>query len=468
VLGIGPASSSASEQTTASRDRDRERRGFTPWLKAVSPELNWDFAHLEYVRKQLARVTRGELKKLLISWPPQHYKTWSTTVRYPLYRMLRNPGLRVGIGTYNQRYANKVSRWTSRIVDSLGLAYGDKQAVEEWNLSNGSSYIARGAGVGIAGEPVDLWICDDPFKNREEADSPAVQENVWEWHMDDITPRIQQGGAAVVIHARWNPGDLIGRILDSPDGPNWEYIRLPALAEENDPIGRAVGEALCRHAFNEESLADKERIMGIGFQGLYRLNPIPRGGTFFRRDWFGLPVDKTPAETTWVRYWDLASSRLDSACYTSGVLMGRHGKGADARFPVGDVIRGRWSPADRDDMILQTAIADRKRPGFDRTYFESPVFDKDGAARRGLIAKLAGHIIEADDVGGKGSKELRAEPVASAAKGGLVYLVAGSWNGAYLTELEGFPAGNYKDQVDSTSGAFNKLTTPDVTVSFNW
>lgn len=423
--------------------------------------MTWNYRHLEFVREKLADVTRGTLKKLLISWPPQHYKTWSTTVRYPLYRMLRTPGLRVGIGTYNQRYANKVSRWTGRIVDSLGISYGDKQSVEEWNLANGSSYIARGAGVGIAGEPVDLWICDDPFKNREEADSPAVQENVWEWHMDDITPRIQQGGAAVIIHARWNPGDLIGRILDSPDGHNWTYIRLPALAEENDPLGRAPGAALCRAAFNEESLADKERIMGVGFQGLYRLNPIPRGGTFFRRDWFGIPIDRAPDGTKWVRYWDLASSREDKACYTSGVLVGQ------APYPdggqqtiVGDVIRGRWSPADRNDTILQTAIGDKTRPGFMRTYYEKPVFDKEGAASRAIVAKLAGHVVEADDVGGKGSKELRAEPVASAAKAGLVKLIAGQWNAAYLTELEGFPAGNYKDQVDSTSGGYNRLTIP--------
>jgi hypothetical protein len=106
--------------------------------------------------------------------------------------MLRTPGLRVGIGTYNQRYANKVSRWTQRIVQQQG--YGYEEAVEDWNLANGSSYIARGAGVGLAGEPVDLFLCDDPFKNREEADSPVVQENVWEWWMDDVTPRIQQTG----------------------------------------------------------------------------------------------------------------------------------------------------------------------------------------------------------------------------------------------------------------------------------
>jgi hypothetical protein len=159
---------------------------YSRWLAEVSPELTWTHPHLRFIRAQLADVTLGLCRKLAIAWPPQHYKTWSTTVRYPLWRMLREPGLRVGIGTYNQRYANKVSRWTRRIVERLGLE--PVGTVDSWTLPNGSSYIARGAGVGLAGEPVDLWVCDDPFKNRKSADSPAVQETVWEWHMDDVTP----------------------------------------------------------------------------------------------------------------------------------------------------------------------------------------------------------------------------------------------------------------------------------------
>jgi predicted phage terminase large subunit-like protein len=401
-------------------------------------------------------VTAGTCKKLAISWPAQHWKTWSTTVRYPLYRMLRTPGLRVGVGTYNQRYANKVSRWTRRIVEARGLSYGDSAAVDSWTLSNGSSYISRGAGVGLAGEPVDLFVVDDPFKNREEADSPVVQEKVWEWWMDDVTPRVQQGGQVIVIHTRWHPGDLIGRILDSEDAPGWEYVRLPALAEAGDPLGRAVGEPLCPEAFSAESLADKRRVLGVGFESIYQQNPVPRGGTFFRRAWLGEAVDRVPeGAVVRCRYWDLAASRKDSACYSAGVLMAVVGDGEARRFYVEDVVRGRWGPADRNDVILQTAQLDAKLPGFDRTWFESPVFDTGQEARRALLAKMAGHPVRADEV--SGTKEVRAEPLADAAKGGLVKVVAGSWAAAYLTELEAFPRGTYKDQVDSSSGAFNKL-----------
>ena len=451
---------------------------FTRWLETVSPEMRWDLPHLKYVRSRLARVTRGECKKIMLAWPPQHYKSQSTTVRYALWRMLRDPGIRVGIGTYNQRYANKISRYTRRLVDRLGLEYGDAGAVDSWTLANGSSYIARGAGVGLAGEPIDLWLCDDPFKNREEADSPTIQEKVWEWHMDDVTPRIQQGGAYICIQTRWNAGDLIGRILASEDAPNWDVIRMPAIAETQeerdavhkrqglplglpDPLGRQPGEALCETAFNRESLEDKRRVLGIGFETLYQQNDVARGGQFFDRTWFEPSVDKVhngSLSLRRMRYWDLAASRNDAACFTSGVLVAKVGDGEQARFFIEDVVRGRWSPGERNDVILQTARSDATMSGFERTWFEKPVFDKRGEATRAILAKLAGFPVKADDVGGAGSKEVRAEPLSDAARGGLVKVVAGAWVAAFLTELEGFPKVGYKDQVDSASGCFTKLS----------
>jgi predicted phage terminase large subunit-like protein len=68
-----------------------------------------------------------------------------------------------------------------------------------------------------------------------------------------------------------------------------------------------------------------------------------------------------------------------------------------------------------------------------------------------------------------GSKEVRAEPFAAQVQGGSVYLVAGDWHYAYLDELESFPAGKWKDQVDASSGAFMRLTgSPGSTWDMPW
>lgn len=439
--------------------------------------MTWDWPHLVYLRKQLLRVTHGEVDRIAIALPAQHAKTRGTLIPYGAWRMLREDNLRVAIGSHTQRYADKISKFVRRMVVRAGGVLADNKRADEWNLTNGSTFIARGVGASISGESVDLFLMDDVFGSREDADSVSVQEKVYEWYMDDVTPRLQKNAALVMTNTRWNPGDLIGRIQQSEEWPEWVYVRIPAIAETQetrdqnnasqglpiglpDPIGREPGRELCADRFPLDKLLQKQRIEGVGFESVYQQNPIPRGGTFFERRWLlggdGRPLVKSLAELPLmlpmqygrrlVRYWDLASSRNDSACYTSGVLLMKLGDGETAEFWVCDVVRGRWMPAERNEKMREVADRDAQLYGFEKTWFESPVFDKNKAAARAIYAALSGHPVSADNVSGSGSKELRAEPVAGAAKGGLLKVVDGGWVPAFLTEVESFPRSTYKDQ----------------------
>ena len=85
------------------------------------------------------------------------------------------------------------------------------------------------------------------------------------------------------------------------------------------------------------------------------------------------------------------------------------------------------------------------------------------AARRApksTLRNLRGFKVYADKV--TGSKEVRAEPFAAQVQGSNVALVAGTWQNDYLDELVSFPNGKYKDQVDASSGAFNRLVSGPV------
>lgn len=73
------------------------------------------------------------------------------------------------------------------------------------------------------------------------------------------------------------------------------------------------------------------------------------------------------------------------------------------------------------------------------------------------IRNLAGYKVFADKV--TGSKEVRAEPFAAQVQGGNVWLIAGPWQPQYLDELEQFPSGKFRDQVDASTGAFNRLVS---------
>jgi len=68
---------------------------------------------------------------------------------------------------------------------------------------------------------------------------------------------------------------------------------------------------------------------------------------------------------------------------------------------------------------------------------------------------LIGFVVQADKV--TGSKETRAEPWSSQVNGGNVDLMPGSWRSEFIAQHQMFPNGKYKDIVDASAGAFNKL-----------
>ena len=426
---------------------------YSKWLERVSPEFRWDWPHLAYLRKSLAEVTIGDLNRLIINLPPQHGKSEGLTVRYPVWRLTRDPRLRVAVGAYNQTHANRFSRKSRKIIKGLIPLSAERKAVNEWETDAGGSYVAVGAGAGITGLPVDMLLIDDPVKSREEADSLAHQERVWEWYMDDLTTRLQQNAPVILVMTRWNEADLTGKILASDDGPNWRHISLPAIAEEHDPLGRREGAPLCPQLHDLADLEGKRRVMGEGFDGLYQQRPVPRGGLFFRRDWFdivdGVPDDQVEQR---LRYWDLAATVKKTSAYTSGVLVAKTGK----YWYIEDVYRGRWIPAERNDVILRTSQADVQRPKFRKTWFEKQPAGAGVEVSEALIRKLAGMPVQEDPI--TGSKEDRAVPFADLARQGLVKIVRAPWNDAFLTELASFPRGTYKDQIDSASGCINKST----------
>lgn len=131
--------------------------------------------------------------------------------------------------------------------------------------------------------------------------------------------------------------------------------------------------------------------------------------------------------------------------------MARH----EGLYYVVDVVRGRWSPARREARIKQTAQLDRDAYGRVAIWIEQEPGSGGKESAHNTIKNLAGFVARAERV--RGSKALRAGPLAAQAEAGNVKLLRGPWNAAFLDELADFPDGAYQDQVDAASGAFNKL-----------
>jgi predicted phage terminase large subunit-like protein len=433
----------------------KSQSGFGKWLEETRPYWNWKPIHFRYSRWFLNKVTQGHLKKLMIFEPVRHGKTEQNTIGYGGYRMELTPSMNTLVVAHTQTLATKISRKIKKLVaDRIPLAK-DKRSGPEWETEAGGSLRAVGAaGIG-GGYGADLILMDDVIKNRKEANSPTYRDRMWESWKDDISTRLHPGGAVVMTFTRWHEDDLAGRILDSEDGPNWTVVKLPALAEKDDPLGRLPGEALWPEQWSKEYLESRQMEMGESFEPIYQQNPTPPGGKMFKRHWFTQRYTELPSGCKFVRYWDKAGTKQGTGAATAGVLMARTPQG---KFVICDVVWGRWEADEREQVILTTAQMDGTRT---KVWIEQEPGSGGKESAHSTVKHLTSHGYRCQAESVHGDKTLRAEPMQGNASVGNIILLEDSplrpWIKRFLDELTTFPMGKMKDQVDAASGAFNKL-----------
>lgn len=429
---------------------------FCDWLNSVTPHWTWNWKHQRYLYSALQRVTDGVTKRLMIFMPPRHSKTETVTVRYSAYRLERNPALRIILGCYNQKIANKFSRKTRRICAHRIRLAADRKAVEEWETSVGGGFRAVGVGAGITGFGGDLIMIDDPIKSREEAESETYRERVWEWFNDDLYTRLEPDAAIILTQTRWHDDDLAGRLLKEMQagGEQWEVVSLPAIAEQNDPLGRKPGEPLCPERYSIDDLARiRERLGAYSFAALYQQRPIPAEGAVFHRDWFAnAVVENAPDGLRWARGYDLAISTKTSADYTASF---RCAFDRDGILYIADGLRKRMEYPEQRRYVIQRMVNEKNTVhGIEKAlHGEALVQD--------LRRVPAVRHIPFRSVRVESDKYTRALAWANLAEEGKIRLVRGPWIEAFIDEACRFTGKGdaHDDQVDAVSIAVKMLSS---------
>jgi predicted phage terminase large subunit-like protein len=241
------------------------------------------------------------------------------------------------------------------------------------------------------------------------------------------------------------------RAASNPGGVGHEWVKQRFVVGDKPFVPASL---------DDNPYIDREEYI----KSLMHLDPITReqllkgdwtareAGNKFKREWFEI-VDSYPADIRQVRYWDLAATEPKPGKdpdWTVGALLGEK----DGIYYIIDIKRTRATPQGVEKLIKQTAELDGKRVTI---YMEqepgsSGVNTIDYYRRR----VLAGFAFYGNKT--TGSKEIRANPVSSAAEAGNVKLVRGPWINDFLDEAELFPNGAHDDQVDAVSGAFEMLT----------
>lgn len=402
----------------------------------------------------------GDLKRLMVFMPPRHGKSEFVSHYFPAWFLSSFPDKRIILTSYEATFA---ATWGRKVRNTLAEAKRqghtevelapDSKAAASWNIRGRAGGMhTGGVGGALTGYGGDLLLIDDPVKNAAQAYSHTYRENAKEWYRSTFRTRAEPGAAIVVVVTRWHEDDLAGWLLRE-SGEEWEVISLPALAEENDPLGRPVGAALWPQRYDEAALAlSRTNVGSYWWAALYQQRPAPREGGMFKRHWFQIMETLVPSQVQkWVRYWDKAATE-GGGDWTVGVKMA---KLVDGAYVITDVQRDQLSSSGVRQQVKQTSDLDGH---------EVPVAmeQEPGSAGKDVAEEfkrlLTGVAFHCEPV--TGSKALRAEGLAAQAEAGNVLLLKGDWNADFLEEVAAFnpAADGVDDQVDAASGAFGRLT----------
>lgn len=397
---------------------------------------------------------RHEPIKVCVSWPPRHAKT-TTLLRGLVWWLAHSPADTCGYATFSFDKARSESRKARDWARLVGVTLReDTQALSEWRTPEGGGLLAVGT-KGLTGRGVSgVLVVDDPYQDREEADSVAIRERVWEWFTEVAFTRLE-GGSIIVVHTRWSEDDLIGRLAKQQ---GWETLNLPAFAEENDPVGRAVGEPLWPERYSTDQLNEIRSTIGDwSFSALYQGHPRPRGAAVFGPAHYYDPATFNAEGCTIMIGGDPAATASTRADHSVAIVLAMRGWGAERVGYVLDVWRGQVEVPDYVERVHQMS----------EDYWHAPLaieavggFKAVPQSLRRIDSTL--QIIE-PKMGA--DKFTRAQPAAAAwSQGRLLVPTSAPWLKVFLDEMHRFTGVSdaEDDQVDSLAHAWNALVEHEV------
>lgn len=233
---------------------------------------------------------------VLVEMPPRHGKSEFTSKYVPARFLCKHPDKRVILSSYAASLSTKFGMQARDLVEQEGQSLGvyvnpRRRAAGDWEIAgHGGGMVSAGLRGALTGKGFHLGIIDDAVKNAEEALSPTISEKNWDWYQSVFLTRAEPGAIIIVMGTRWGDDDLQGRVIKQAedDGEPIKVLRLSALAEENDPLGREPGEALWEERIPRRVLERQKRITErYWWNALYQQTPDANRNAEWPREYFG-------------------------------------------------------------------------------------------------------------------------------------------------------------------------------------
>jgi predicted phage terminase large subunit-like protein len=414
----------------------------------------------------LEEVEAERYRRLMMIVGPRMGKTTLASGMFPSWYIGRHPDRSIIVATYNEHYSWDLGRRVRDIMVSPQYCQvfpeaairPKRAAVDRVEVIGGGVLFFIGRGSSATGRGAHALLIDDPIKDAAEAQSPIIRDRMWDWYTKVARTRLMTGrGTIVLIQTRWNEDDLVGRLIDPnnayytpEEAAQWRKIDFPALAEEDDVLGRKPGESLWPARFDEKYLNDIRTSDARGFASLYQGRPAPREGAFFKAaDLVPYTAMSQLPPSSLMRFYgacDLAVSTDQSA--DKSVLMVVGVDEMDHLWIMPDLV---WARLDSNQAIegIITLIANYKPQ---RWWGES------GQIMRSVEPFLRKRMLERktfcaiENITPSVDKQQRAQSIQARSAMGMVHFPAFTrWWSAAQDQILKFPNGSNDDFVDTLS-----------------
>ena len=387
---------------------------------------------------------------LVLSCPPQHGKSLTVTETFPSWYVGKYPDRRCIIACYNDDFAGKFGRRNKAKIDEAGQFIFNirlkKSSDRDMEIADhDGGIITRGIMAGITGNAGDLIIIDDPVKNRLEADSSTYRERLWEEWENSIMTRTQAGTKIVIIQTRWHEDDLAGRVIANENFV--EVVNIPVEAEENDILGRNIGDSLCPEIGKDnkwlqefkQRYADGKR----AWNALYMGRPTSAEGNMFKREWWKY-YTKLPEHIQLVGISvDATFKDNDTSDFVAIEVWGK----LNGDYYLMDLIKRRMDFPETLKAIRHIA---------DKYPQRHSILVEDKANGSAIISMLKHEIGGIIPITPKESKIARANAITGIVEAGNVYLPEyADYTGEFVEEFASFPNGVHDDLVDACTQFIN-------------
>jgi predicted phage terminase large subunit-like protein len=448
-------------ETKANSENKRKESYLNNLFLFAKEILGYQMLSEDIHKNWAAALSDNSIKRKLRLKPRGTYKTSLYTISYPLWKIIRNPELRIGICSNSAENAcdhirtmQKQILHNDKLINLFGKLYNKKSSWTQTGFSISSrknfhrkenNITALGFGTQMTGKHFDIIIADD-IVNNEDRESPAIRKKKARW-FEDIISILEPNGEILIIGTRWHPDDFYNYIINdlNPRLPQQEKYDIEIETAINDK-----GEANFPSILPLSKLETLKIEKGIiEFNSQYMNCPITAGTQiFYESDFQYFNYTDEYRNRTNIAYLDPSLGKNYASDY-SALIIGN--LSTDSKLYIIDAVIAKVLPDVLMKILNENCLRyNIKTLGIESNSFQEYMVDE-------IEKKLSGIDLKITKVRNHTNKEIRIQSLQPLIKNGKI-LFRQDAKVVYpllLDQLLLFPLSKNDDAPDALEGLYS-------------